>query len=295
MSLPKKIYGLIGYPVKHSLSPLMHNAAFHALKIDAEYRLFEVAPQELENFLLADVTVKDVHGEEVKVRDISGFNITIPHKVRAKEILGNRFPYDVNTSLMSEAYYYVEFTGAVNTVKREAESMAYFNTDAPGFLKSLTEDLRFDTNGKTILVVGCGGAGRAVIAALGWKQEGIKKILISDIDAKAIHSAREHFLKIPQFSYLKDRCEFILAEKIPDIVIDCDLLINASPVGMKGEDKYDRDKETRLVKDAKSRRLRVADGLSMLLYQGAYAFELWSGQVAPVEVMRRALNEGISR
>jgi len=321
MSNPKKIYGLIGYPVRHSLSPLMHNAAFHALKINAEYRLFEVRPQDLEDFLLTDKLIKDIQDDDVRAKDISGFNITIPHKVKAREILENAFPRDASSPKALDASYFVTFTGAVNTVKRETDRLEYFNTDAPGFLRSLTEELKFNTDGTTILVVGCGGAGRAVIAALGRatftaieaEREPIRKIFISDIDTAAINSAKEHFCRVSQFSYLKDTCEFILAKELPDIVKDCDLLINASPIGMRGEDVsvvdkkllhedlyiydivYNRDQETRLVRDARSRRLRVADGLSMLLYQGMDAFQIWTNQEAPVDVMRKALNEGVKR
>ena len=86
-----KTYGLIGYPVKHSLSGLMHNAAFKELKMEAQYRLFEVAPEDLGDFLARDKKIKDKEGSSFSVEDLSGFNITIPHKVRAKEILEKHF------------------------------------------------------------------------------------------------------------------------------------------------------------------------------------------------------------
>ena len=163
-----KVYGLIGYPVKHSLSPAMHNAAFKELNIDAEYRLFEVRPQDLEDFLL-------------KRNDIAGFNITIPHKVRAREILEEKFPFDKYSQDLQSNLLDVLISGAVNTVKRSGSKLEYWNTDAKGFIDSLTKDLDFDLNKgeyKNVIVFGCGGAGRAVICGLCWRQHRINKVYI---------------------------------------------------------------------------------------------------------------------
>lgn len=293
----KKIYGLLGYPVKHSFSPFIHNAAFRALKINAEYRLFEVKPQELEDFLLTSVFSEG----------ISGFNITIPYKVKAKQIMEEKFPLPED-NLLREDLYYVRASGAVNTVKRNGDKLEYYNTDVNGFLISLDKDLHFNPKGKTVLVIGCGGAGRAVIAGLSWKDNAPKKIYVNDTSDEAIKSAKELFF---QFERFRDKLEFISSEKIPEVIGGCDLLINASGAGMEGEDVslvdenllHDRlavydlvyNKETRLIKDAKSRGLNAADGRTMLLYQGALAFEIWTGQSAPVKQMRQALTEAIKR
>ena len=155
------IYGLIGYPVKHSLSPAIHNAAFKACGINAEYRLFEVKPEELEDFLLKDIPVKDVNGNSFSSQEIIGFNVTIPHKVRTREILESNFPFDKNANQQHRDLFYVMLSGAVNTVKRENGKLSYFNTDAEGFLKSLEGDLNFVTKDKKVLIIGCGGAGRS--------------------------------------------------------------------------------------------------------------------------------------
>ena len=176
-----KIYGVLGYPASHSLSPKMHNAAFRALGINAEYRLFEVKPQELENFLLRPIPVKDIDNWLVSKADIFGFNITIPHKVRAKEILEKKFPIDDTEALLLEDQYYVKLSGAVNTVKKGIDKLYYYNTDASGFLRSLEKGLKFNTKGKNVLIIGCGGAGRALIASLSWKESGIKKVYINDM------------------------------------------------------------------------------------------------------------------
>lgn len=293
----KIIYGLIGYPVSHSLSPIMHNAAFSHLNINAEYKLFEVAPENLEDFLFNSTNVV-------------GFNITIPHKVSAREILEKKFPQDFSKVLVLDTVYYVKLSGAINTVKREVDKLRYYNTDASGFLKSLKKDLGFEAEGKTALVIGCGGAGRSVIAALSWKNVGIAKIYANDINTQASESAKSHFM---QFEHLKGKLEFIPTKDIEKVIKDCQLLVNASPIGMKGEDfspidkkflhndlfvydvVYNRNKKTRLIEDAESLKLNVVDGLSMLLYQGIDAFNIWTGKEAPIEIMRKALMEAVCK
>jgi len=313
----KRIYGLIGYPVKHSLSPYMHNAAFQACNINAEYRLFEVRPEELQDFLLNNTPAKDVDGNLIGKEEILGFNITIPHKVKAREILEKEFPLDQNMPQMLENLYYVKLSGAINTVKRGKGKPKYFNTDATGFFKSLTKKeplcLDFEPKEKNVLIIGCGGAGRAIIASLSWKNVGAKKIYISDINDEAINSTKKYFQQLPQYSHLEKTLSFISTEDIPRVIKDCHLLINASPVGMKEGDSSAVDKklleqnknlyvfdavynrQTQLVKDARSLSLLAVNGLGMLLYQGADAFELWTGQKAPVEVMRKALREATSK
>lgn len=294
----KRIYGLIGYPVKHSLSPAMHNAAFKALQIDAEYQLFEVKPEELNSFL-----------DSLAEKNIYGLNVTIPHKVRAREILEKKFPDDKDALLSGhQDSYYVKRSGAVNTINRRKDKLEYYNTDANGFLESLKADLEFIPKDKKVLLLGYGGAGRAIIAGLSWAQVGIRKIYISDISAETLNSAKKHFSHGSE--YLRSRLEFISEEQIIDKIKDVDLLVNASPVGMKDGDPSVIDKEllregkkslcvydvvynreTQLVKDAKELfgDSRAVGGLGMLLYQGMRSFEIWTEQKAPQEVMQKAL------
>jgi len=266
------LYGIIGYPVKHSLSPLMHNAAFKELGIDAEYKKFEVRPEELEDFLL-------------NRKDVKGFNITVPHKVKAKQIL--------EREAKGSKSEYVDLAGAINTVKREGGRSHCTNTDVLGFLTSLKEDLKFDHKDKGVLLIGCGGAGRAVIAGL---SNGVRKIYAYDVNKDAIRSS--------------EKLECISDKEIPEIVKDCQLLVNATPIGMKKTDVSPVDKEilhnnlsvydlvynieTQLIKDAKSLGLPCSCGSGMLLYQGAHAFEFWTGKKAPIEVMKQALLKAIS-
>ncbi len=305
-----KIYGLIGYPVRHSFSPAMHNAAFKHLGINAEYRLFEVKPEELEDFLLKpDKVFKDTNGNSIRAGDVLGFNITIPHKVRAIEILGG--PAGFIKDIHTERDHYVFLSGAINTIKRESGKWYYCNTDANGFLKSLKEDLGFDTKGKSVLLIGCGGAGRAVVASLTWGDAGIVRIYIFDTNREVVESTQKHFSRFSLLDLTKRKLRFITAEQIPDKIKECSLIVNASPVGMKDSDDSVIDKgllhnklsvydvvynrETQLIKDAKSKRLPAKGGEGMLLYQGAAAFEFWTGKRAPVDIMRRALEEELKK
>ena len=298
------------YPVKHSFSAAMHTAAFKKLNINAEYRLFEVPPKDLEGFLLGKIKTNDVKGKEFLSSGISFFNITIPHKIRAKEILEKNFPVQ-ETQITLKDFYYVKLSGAINTIKKTCGETKYYNTDAWGFLKSLEEDLKFDPKGKEIFVNGCGGAGRAVIAALSWSNVGIKKIYVNDINEQAIDSAKKHFSHLPQWSELKDRLQFISKDRIQDFINKAQLFVNASPIGMKEVDipavKKDwlhRDlsiydvvynRVTELVKFGKELGIPATGGLGMLLYQGAAAFEIWTEKPAPIEEMRYALKEEMNK
>lgn len=268
------IYGIIGWPIKHSLSPAMHNAAFKKLGIEAKYEKFPVKPEDLEEFLL-------------KSKDIKGFNITVPHKVKAKEILDRKTPVSGSE--------YADLCGAINTVKLVGGKFQYTNTDVLGFLTSLKEDLKFDYADKNILLIGCGGAGRAVIAGSGHGNKTCKKIYAYD-ESEARAKACAKF----------DRLQLISKEEIAQTAEKCQLLVNATPVGMKEGDSSPIDKsllhrnlfvydvvynrETELVKTSKG---SAVGGLGMLLYQGAHAFEFWTGKKAPVDVMREALEKAL--
>ena len=307
------LYGLIGYPVKHSLSPFMHNAAFAACGIEARYLLFEINPNSLRDFLLNDVAVKDTKQNSFSSLDILGFNVTIPYKIRTKEILQSKFPFDVSSSLLNQELLYVILSGAVNTVKRQKDRICYYNTDSPGFMKSLKEDLKFDTNNKKVLVMGLGGAGRAVIAGLSSEASGVARIYAYDISKVALESCRKHFSEAASFieDFFSDKIEFVSKEDLAEVLSDCKLLVDATGVGLRKEDisvvskellhkdlsVYDLvyNKDTRLTRDARSIGCPVQGGLGMLLYQGALSFKIWTGKPAPVAVMRRALEEAVGR
>lgn len=296
MANKQKIYGLIGYPVKHSFSAAMHNAAFSHLGMDKEckYTLFEIKPEDLESFLLERT-------------DLAGFNITIPHKVKAKEILEKNFG-----NCSDRADNYSELVGAINTFGRKDEGKTWWrNTDAPGFVKALKTDLGFlKTENNDALVFGCGGAGRAVISGLAFENGGlVNDIYIYEISEQNKQAVKAHYTNFP---IVCDKLKFITKEQIPEKIKTCSLLVNTTPVGMKPEidnliDKellhddlsvYDvvYNRETKLIKDAKQKGLKAVGGLGMLLYQGVLAFNYWAGKdIAPVDVMRKTLEEELEK
>lgn len=280
--MARQIYGLIGHPVKHSLSPAMHNAAFKELGIDAGYSIFDVEPADLEGFL-----------GDAAAGKISGLNVTIPHKLKARDYIGSRGLLDATA----------EKLGAVNTIKFEGKALRGFNTDGPGFYRSLLEELKFEPEGKDVFILGAGGAGQAIAMYLG---NGPRKIFVSDMDAKKTTDLKTHFSRY----YEEKKLEVVGPGDIKTALAGSQLLVNATPIGMKDSDALPVDASllhpglyvydlvynrptTPLVKEAARKRLRAVTGLGMLLYQGAIAFEIWTGKKAPVAVMKRALREAL--
>ena len=279
MTLKPKLYGLVGFPVKHSLSPCMHNAAFSALKIKAKYKLFELKPDQLRSFL-----------NSLKKKNICGFNITYPYK---EEII--RF--------LSSKSSGVKEIGAANTVVVEKSGkLKGFNTDYLGFTAHLKE---LKLKPKKVALIGAGGAAKAVCFALAKMK--ITQLCIYDIDK---------FKSLSLFKKLNSsfpKTKFDVASRFEDLEIrDKDLLINASPVGMLKTDPclVDSDElhtglfvydliysplETRLITLAKEHNLNFSNGLGMLLYQGVFAFKHFSGRTAPVNTMKEALLKGAMR
>ncbi|MFH0764426.1 MAG: shikimate dehydrogenase [Candidatus Omnitrophota bacterium] len=281
--MAKLKYGIIGHPVGHSLSPAMQNAAFRACGIEAEYELFDVAPADLEDFL-----------RNLKSKKVSGANVTIPHKIKVKEHLDRNGALDANARRL----------GAVNTIKAaEDGSFCGYNTDGPGFYRSLVEDLGFEPEDRTVFVLGSGGAACAIVMYLG---NGPRKIFISDVDKEKAEALAKHYKEY----YDEKKIVIVKDSEFKDSLKNSDLLINATPVGMKEPDPSPVDKAllrpglrvydlvynrpvTQLLKEANSMKLHAVTGLGMLLYQGAIAFEVWTGRKAPIDVMKKALREAL--
>lgn len=281
--MTKTIYGLLGHPVGHSLSPAMQNAAFEAMGIDAGYGVYDIAPEGLADFL------SDLPG-----KGISGLNVTIPHKIKAKEFVEKHGTLDA----------FAKKLGAVNTVKAGADGkLSGFNTDGPGFYRSLVEDLKFEPEGKSVFVLGSGGAATAVVMYLG---NGPKRIYISDVDKKKAEALKEHYGGY----YDRSKISVLDPADMKKGLDPSDLLVNATPIGMKDGDTSPVSKDilhrglrvydlvynrpaTELVRDATRLKLHAVTGLGMLLYQGAIAFEIWTGRKAPVAVMKKALKEAL--
>lgn len=285
-----KLFGLIGYPVKHTFSPVMQNAAFCAKGIDGIYLPMEIKPQALTKTL-----------KEFVAKYMAGANVTIPHKVRAKE-------YIARVGSLSIA---AKRIGAVNTITIKNGRILGDNTDGLGFLKSLKEDLSFDPRNKRIVVLGSGGAARAIVMSLGKRP---KRVTICDIYRAPLNRLKKDYIKHFGSSRIegihnsskKGRSE--LCERI----IEADLLVNATSVGMKRSDPlivdprslhkdlrvYDciyNPARTKLLKCARAKGLKATNGSGMLLYQGAASFGIWTGVRPPVKVMRKALTREMRR
>jgi shikimate dehydrogenase len=268
------VYGIIGHPVKHSLSPLMQTEAFKEAGIDAVYVPFEVEPENLE---------EAVSG--LRALSVKGFNVTVPHKERVAELLD---------FLTEDA----EVLGAVNTVKNENGELTGYNTDAEGFLRSLIEE-GVELSGKKVLMFGAGGAARAVGYAL--LKGGVKFLNIVNRNfsrAKAVAELLGKRGNVLVYPLRKPTIEVLLK--------DADIIVNTTSVGMKEDDPplFDYSKipegitvvdiiynppETPLLKAARERGCKTVNGLGMLIHQGAVAFEIWTGKEAPVEKMREVL------
>jgi len=274
-----KVYGIFGHPVSHSLSPIMHNAAFRKLNLDCVYVAFDIHPTNLDSATQA-----------IKSLGILGVNVTIPHKERIISFLDETSPEGT-------------LTGAVNTVKNEDGKLTGYNTDVEGFLMAIKEDLGVIPRGLRILLLGAGGAARAVLTGLCMNEASEIYLVNRTIDkARALASEFKKSYKdisIEPYS-LED------TDSVERSLRTADLLINASSSGMKGvapiklqlellpKDSmiYDlvyKPRETDLLKGAKELGLKAAGGLSMLIYQGAKSFEIWTGEKAPVDVMRKAI------
>jgi len=268
------VYGIIGHPVKHSLSPLMQTEAFKEAGIDAVYVPFEVEPENLE---------EAVSG--LRALSVKGFNVTVPHKERVAELLD---------FLTEDA----ELLGAVNTVKNENGELTGYNTDAEGFLRSLIEE-GVELSGKRVLMFGAGGAAKAVGYAL--LKGGVKFLNIVNRNfprAKAVAELLGKRGNVLVYPLRESTIEVLLK--------DADLIVNTTSVGMKEDDPplFDYSKipegitvvdiiynppETPLLKAAREKGCKTVNGLGMLIHQGAVAFEIWTGKKAPVERMREVL------
>ena len=285
MNPSKKLYGLVGHPIKHSFSPLMHNAAFKELNINGEYRLFEKSPQELDLFL-----------ETLDKENIYGLNVTVPYKEKV-----------LNFVELDQESHYLQQIKAVNTIVKQGKIWKGFNTDVVGFSRHLKEV--FDASGKTVALLGAGGAARAVVYALVKKE--VAKIDIFDIDRSRSASVA---------ALVKELSSEIGVEAVGSIeeldIKNKDLLINATPVGLKETDPclvkeellhkdlfvYDliyNPSETKLLSLARKNAARGCNGLDMLVYQAAFSFCFFTQTEVKVDriidIMKKAVEEELKR
>jgi len=264
------VYGLIGNPVEHSLSPPMHEAAYDALDVDARYVTFDPAEG------AAAV-------ESATTLGVRGLNVTIPFK---QDVLTAVEPDDLAARI-----------GAVNTIDCTTSPPTGYNTDAAGVQRAFAHhDVALD--GEAV-VVGAGGAGRAAAFALA--AEGMAVAVANRTVEKATALAAD----VSDAGAVSGTAEGYGLDALPDLLADADVLVNATSVGMEEDrspvpaaalhgdlavlDAVYTPLETRLLREAAAAGATTVDGAWMLLYQGVEAFERWTGREAPVEAMNEAL------
>lgn len=278
-----KLFVLFGDPVEHSLSPVMQNAALQAAEIDGLYIPWRVKETGL------PTAFASLRGME----NFGGANVTLPHKEQAVALVD---------TLTQEA----ASMGAVNTVIARGGRLLGANTDGQAFLRSLHEEAAFLPRGKPAVILGAGGAARAVSVSLA--DAGAEEIVIVNRTIERAQSLAEFVNRETGVSAIGLGFD---DSQMPTRVKDCALVVNVTSVGLHPSDPppidpsllrpgvlvYDliyRPRETALLREAKKRGCRVLGGLGMLLYQGALAFELWTGQKPSEEAMRQALVQAIA-
>ncbi|MDD3654164.1 MAG: shikimate dehydrogenase [Desulfotomaculaceae bacterium] len=282
-----RVCGIFGYPIGHSFSPAMHNAAFSALGLDFVYVPFLVEPGNLPAAV-----------EAVKTLGLAGVNITIPHKQAALPLLDE----------VTEA---AKLIGAVNTIVNRSGRLLGDNTDGAGFLRSLEETTGFAPADKTVLMLGAGGAARAVAIQLALA--GVKKVFLINrsrerAEILAAQIAGKTTAKVEVVPWPDGKNKQCLREMLRG----AELVVQSTPLGMYPEevltvplpdnifrpgqvvcDLVYNPGETLFLKNARHAGATTVNGLGMLLYQGVLAFELWTGMSAPVAVMRKALTDSV--
>ena len=288
-----RLCAVYGSPIAHSASPAMHNAAFAALGLDWRYLAFEVDPKNLRAAIAG-----------AKAMNFAGLNLTVPHKLLAMEMVDDLDDSAKTWGAVNTVWFGIPPSGSHATGGETPDKICAvgFNTDADAITQSLREDLQIILPGAKVLLLGAGGAGRT--AALKLASENIAELfLVNRTQSKAEAIATEIKKHFPSLK---------IAAGYPGPKTNVDLLLNATSLGLKSQDAppldekqfslkqaravYDmiyRPAETKLLAAAKAAGCRTANGLGMLLHQGARAFEIWTGKTAPRDVMRRALEQNI--
>ncbi len=270
--------GLLGWPVAHSRSPAMHNAAFEALGLNWRYLLLPVAPEDVGDA---------VRG--LRALRFAGANVTVPHKQAVM-------------SFLDEVTLEAQAIGAVNTIVNRKGRLVGYNTDALGFLRALRE-AGFEPRGCRAVVLGAGGAARAIVYALLGARA---TVTVANRTVEKAHRLADELGRL--FGARVSVMSLHASRALARALAEADLLVNATSVGMAPHadacplpadvpippsltvyDAVYNPRETMLLQLARRAGARAVDGLGMLLHQGAVAFELWTGVKAPVEVMRGAL------
>jgi shikimate dehydrogenase len=258
-----KLLGIIGYPIKHSLSPILHTTLAKNYGLNFVYLAFEVPPQKFKYIRECILTL-----------NIRGLNVTIPYKEKIMHYL-------------DEIDEKAKEVGAVNTIVNRNNKLFGYNTDIYGFEKSLEG---VSLKGEDVLVLGCGGVSKAIVCGL--KDFSIREIFVYDIDENKMSHMKKKFGKI---------VNCIKSSQIKDVLEKVKLVVNATPLGMKEGDLlpveinwikkehivYDviYNRETELVSYAKKLGCKVIDGKSMFVYQAEQSFFLWTGVRPDTKIM----------
>ncbi len=271
-----QICALIGDPIEHTMSPAMHNAAFKKMGLDYIYIAFQIKPEQLPQAVAG-----------LRALNVRGFNVTIPHKVSVIPLLDSLDPLAVRI-------------GAVNTVVNDGGHLKGYNTDAQGFLRALA-GRRIAPRDKHIVVLGAGGASRAISYVLA--AEGAN---LTVLNRKQELDWAEDIARLIQKDFSKDvKVGELSSPLLSSALVKADVLVNATSVGMSpASDKSPVPAEllkrrlivfdivynpimTKLLKEAKAAGAKVISGIDMLAWQGALAFEKWTGKPAPLDLMQK--------
>jgi shikimate dehydrogenase len=282
--------GVIGFPLKHSVSAHFQQAALDYYNLDMRYEAREVKADDLVSAI----------NQLRRPRNL-GANITIPYK-------------EAVLRLMDKSDDFVGIAGAVNTVVNRDGRLEGFNTDGYGFLKALRADAGFEPAQKNVVILGAGGAARAVAFTL--LNEKLSSLIIANRSLTKAENLAAALMKHAKDNSLKTRIAAVHLsnEDVIESVTDCQLIVNCTTVGMKhspsegqsplvpgliqgGALVYDlvyNPLQTPLLKEAVTVGARVLGGLPMLVYQGAASFQLWTGREAPLDIMLSAARKALA-
>jgi len=273
-----ELVGAFGHPIAENPTIVMQEAAFHALNLNWRYLTIEVYPQDLAAAM-----------QGLRAMNFQGINLTIPHKVEVLKYLDEVAP---DAALI----------GAVNTVRRVGDQLVGENTDGKGFLRAL-QDIPIDPRGKKVILLGAGGAAKAI---------GVELALAGAGHIIIVNRSSERGQELVDALNTKTRTPARFVEWVSTYALpaNADLVVNATSIGLfpdvnaQPDVAYDtitanmivcdvipNPPHTPFLQEAERRGAKTLDGLGMLVYQGAIAFKMWTGQDAPVEVMYRALQE----
>lgn len=271
--------GLFGYPVVHSFSPPMHNAAFQKLNLNWVYVPFAVEPQHLPQAVLA-----------VRALKLAGVNLTVPHKETVLPLLDELSPA-------------AKAIGAVNVIINEAGKLTGHNTDGAGFTRAIKTETSFTAQGKRIIILGAGGAARAVAVQL--SLEGAIEIVLVN---RTVNRAEKLAQTLRGLGVMVRVLTWEQPEVLAETMLKADLIVQATSTGMHPNidaclplplgcfqagqivcDLVYNPVQTKFLRTAQTAGATTVSGLGMLLYQGVQAFEMWTKKTAPVDVMKQVL------